>query len=127
MNLKHRELAMHALAAAMGIASVALGCYTVLAILCAVSARDATDAITALLLALGCIASAMTADDAEKEIENSRREANLQKRARIRADAANAMRHNASVAATARRHCQIIREATAYAEELKGCNHNGKD
>ncbi len=125
MNLKHRELALHALAAAMGIASLALGCYTVLAILYAVNARDAKDAITALLLALGCIASAMTADDAEKEIENSRREANLQKHARIRA-AANAMRHNASVAATARRHCQIIREATAYADELKGCN-NGKD
>lgn len=127
MNQKRRELALHALAAAMGTASVTLGCYTVFAILYAVNARDAVDAITAMLLALGCIASAMTADDAEKEIENSRREINLQKHARIRADAADAMRHNASVAATARRHCQIIREATAYAEELKGCKFNGKD
>lgn len=70
MNQKHRELALHALAAAMGTASLALGCYTVLAILYAVNTRDAKDAITALLLALGCIASAMTADDAEKEIHD---------------------------------------------------------
>lgn len=119
MNQKHRELALHALAAAMGTASLALGCYTVLAIFCAVNARDAKDAVTAMLLALGCIASAMAADDAEKEIENSRREVNLQKHARIRADAADAMRHNASVAATARRHREIISEANRWNEDYR--------
>lgn len=123
MKQKHREIALHTLAAAMGAASLALGCYTAIALLVAVADRNAADVTAALMLSLGCIATAVTADDAKREIERSRHEDYLRKHAMIRAAADDAMQRNAAAVTIARRHCQIIREATAYADELKGCNN----